>query len=94
MREGADPGEILMAPPQRLAPVKLTAGQAVTVRLEHDVQSSPMAGFGTFLQLNLEVPHGTDEEEIATAASRCSRSVTAAAIPVGPMTRSRWTAPR
>ena len=51
MREGADIAEILMAPPQRLAPVDLAAGQTVTVRLEHDVHSSPMAAFGTFLQL-------------------------------------------
>ena len=43
MREGADVGETLMAPPQRLAPVDLAAGQAVAVRLEHDVHSSPMA---------------------------------------------------
>ena len=41
MREGADVAETLMAPPQRLAPVELAAGQAVTVRLEHDVHSSP-----------------------------------------------------
>ena len=74
MREGADVAETLMAPPQRLAPVELAAGQAVTVRLEHDVHSSPMAGFGTFLQLNLEVPHGTDDEEIAAAVDLAAGS--------------------
>ena len=69
MREGADPGEILMAPPQRLAPIELAAGQSVAVRVEHDVQSSPMAGFGTFVQLDLEAPHGTDDEEIEAAVA-------------------------
>ncbi len=80
MREGADPGEILMAPPQRLAPVELAAGQAVTVRLEHDVQSSPMAGFGTFLQLDLEAPHGTDDEEIAAAVDAAAGSDVAVVV--------------
>ena len=67
--EGADIVEALMAPPQRLVPVGLAAGQSVTVRLEHDVQSSPMASFGTFVQLNLEAPHGTDDEEIEAAVA-------------------------
>ncbi len=80
MREGADPGEILMAPPQRLAPVELAAGQAVTVRLEHDVQSSPMAAFGTFLQLDLEAPHGTDDEEIAAAVEAAAASDVAVVV--------------
>jgi beta-glucosidase len=80
MREGADPGEILMAPPQRLAPVELAAGQAVTVRLEHDVQSSPMAAFGTFLQLDVEMPHGTDEEEIAAAVEAATGSDVAVVV--------------
>jgi beta-glucosidase len=78
MREGADIAETLMAPPQRLAPVELAAGQSVTLRLEHDVHSSPMAGFGTFLQLDLEVPHGSDDEEIAAAvalAAECDAAV-------------------
>ena len=38
--EGADIVEALMAPPQRLVPLDLAAGQPVAVRLEHDVQSS------------------------------------------------------
>ena len=33
-----------------------------------------MAGFGTFLQLNLEVPHGTDDEEIAAAVDLAAGS--------------------
>jgi beta-glucosidase len=52
----------------------------VTVRLEHDVQSSPMAAFGTFLQLNLEVPHGTDDEEIAAAVEAAAGSDVAVVV--------------
>jgi len=80
MRAGADVGETLMAPPQRLAPVDLAAGQSVTVLVEHDVNSSPMAGFGTFFQLNLEVPHGTDDEEIAAAVSLAAESDVAVVV--------------
>jgi beta-glucosidase len=72
--EGADVVEALMAPPQRLTLVKLAAGQSVSVLLEHDVHSSPMAGIGTFLELSLEVPHGTDDEEIAAAVSLAAAS--------------------
>jgi len=69
MPEGADFGEVLMVPPQRLAPIDLAAGQSVAVLVEHDLRSSPLAGFGTFFDLNLEPPHGTDEEEIAAAVA-------------------------
>ena len=78
--EGADVVEALMAPPQRLAPVDLAAGQVVTVRLEHDVHSSPMAAFGTFLELDLEVPHGTDDEEIAAAVEAAAGSEVAVVV--------------
>ena len=80
MREGADVGETLMAPPQRLAPVDLAAGQSVAVRLEHDVHSSPMAGFGTFLQLDLEPPHGTDDEEMEAAVALAAGSDVAVVV--------------
>ena len=78
--EGADVVEALMAPPQRLVPVDLAAGQSLTVRLEHDVHSSPMAAFGTFLQLNLEAPHGTDDEEIASAVALAAESDVAVVV--------------
>lgn len=78
--EGADIVEALMAPPQRLAPVGLAAGQSVSVRLEHDVRSSPMAGFGTLLQLNLGAPHGTDDEEIEAAATLAAASDVAVVV--------------
>ena len=80
MREDADIAETLMAPPQRLAPVDLAAGQVVTVRLEHDVHSSPMAAFGTFLEFDLEVPHGTDDEEIAAAVEAAAGSEVAVVV--------------
>ena len=76
VRKGADVGETLMAPPVRLAPLELAAGQAVTVRLEHDVHTSPMATFGTFFQLLLEPPHGTDDEEIEAAVALAGTAAT------------------
>jgi beta-glucosidase len=78
MPEGADFGEALMIPPQKLAPIELTAGQSVAVLLEHDLHSSPLAGFGTFFDLCLQAPHGTDDEEIAAAvalAAECDVAV-------------------
>ena len=80
MREDADVAETLMAPPQRLASLDLAVGQSVAVRLEHDVQSSPMAGFGTFLQLNLEVPHGPDDEEMDAAVALAAASDVAVVV--------------
>jgi beta-glucosidase len=80
LREGADVAETLMAPPQRLAPLALAAGQSVAVWLEHDVHSSPIAGFGTFLQLDLGVPHGTDDEEIEAATALAAASDVAVVV--------------
>ncbi len=80
VRKGADVGETLMAPPVRLAPLDLAAGQSVTVRLEHDVHTSPMAGFGTFFQLLLEAPHGTDDEEIEAAVALAAGSDVAVVV--------------
>jgi beta-glucosidase len=78
--EGADVVEALMTPPQRLVPVDLAAGQSVTVRLEHDVHSSQMAAFGTFLELNLEAPHGSDDEEITSAVALAAESDVAVVV--------------
>ena len=80
VREGADVGETLMAPPVRLAPLDLAAGQSVTVRLEHDVHTSPMAAFGTFFQLLLEAPHGTDDEEMEAAVALAAGSDVAVVV--------------
>ena len=80
--EGADIAEALMRPPQHLAPVELAAWQSVAVAVEHDVNSSPFAGLGTLVQLNLVPPHGTDDEEIAAAAALAAAS-DAAVVVVG-----------
>ena len=80
--EDSDITEVLMRPPQLLAPVQLAAGQAVDVVVEHDVDSSPFAGLGTLVQLNLVPPHGTDDEEIAAAAALAAAS-DAAVVVVG-----------
>jgi beta-glucosidase len=78
--EGADIAEALMAPPQRLAPIQLAAGQSVNALFEHDVHSSPLGGFATFLQLNLEPPHGSDDEEIAAAVALAAASDVAVVV--------------
>jgi beta-glucosidase len=80
--EDSDISEALMRPPQQLIPVQLAAGQSVDVLVEHDVESSPIAGFGTLVQLNLVPPHGTDDEEIAAAVALAAAS-DAAVIVVG-----------
>ena len=80
--EGADVVEVLMRPPQRLAPVPLAAGQSVAVLAEYDVRSSPPSGIGPVLQLNLVPPYGTDDEELAAAAALAAAS-DAAVVVVG-----------
>jgi beta-glucosidase len=80
MPPDADIAEILVTPPQRLAPLELAAGQSVSVLVEHDVQSSPLAVLGTFLELDLEPPHGTDDEEIAAAVSLAAASDVAVVV--------------
>jgi beta-glucosidase len=67
--EGVDVVEGLMTPPQHVVPVAFAAGETAPVVFSYDVTSSPVNGFLTALQLNLEPPHGTDEEEIAAAAA-------------------------
>jgi beta-glucosidase len=78
--EGADLGEILSTPPERLATVELAEGQTVSVLLEHDVHSSPMASFGTMIQLKLEPAHGTDDEEIEAAVALAAASDVAVVV--------------
>jgi beta-glucosidase len=80
--DGADPVENLMTPPQHIVPVSLSAGEAVPVVLSYDVGSSPLGGFLTSLELNLEPPHGTDDEEIAAAAALAA-SCSVAVVVVG-----------
>ncbi|HEX6527944.1 MAG TPA: glycoside hydrolase family 3 C-terminal domain-containing protein [Streptosporangiaceae bacterium] len=80
--EDADPAGIVMFPPQHIVPVEFSAAEAVPVVFEYDVTSSPLAGFVTSLQLNLEQPHGTDDEEIARAVA-LARSSEVAVVVVG-----------
>ena len=80
MPEGADIGEILSVPPERLAPLELAEGQTVSVLLEHDVHSSPLASFGTMIQLKLVPPHGTDDEEIEAAVALAAASDVAVVV--------------
>jgi beta-glucosidase len=77
-----DPAEMMMSPPQHIMPVRLSAGEAVPVVFHYDVTSSPLGGFLTSLQLNLEPPHGTDDEEIAAAAA-LARTCEYAVVVVG-----------
>jgi beta-glucosidase len=78
--EDADLARSLMTPPQELAPVPLAEGQSVTMILEHEVPSSQLVRFLTFLQVNLEPPHGTDEVEIAAAAALAASSDVAVVV--------------
>ncbi len=78
--DDADVVEALMTPPQRLAPLELAAGQSVSVLLEHDVHSSPRVDLGTFFELCLKAPHGTDDEEIAAAVSLAAASDVAVVV--------------
>ncbi|HTX26259.1 MAG TPA: glycoside hydrolase family 3 C-terminal domain-containing protein [Streptosporangiaceae bacterium] len=76
--EGADAAQSLTTPPQALAPVPLAQGQSVTVVIEHDVPSG--LSFATFLQVNLEPPHSTDDVEIAAAATLAASSDVAVVV--------------
>jgi beta-glucosidase len=78
--EGADIAEALMTPPQELASVALAEGQSVSAVIEHDVPSSPLAGFATFLQVSLDPPHSTDDVEIAAAAALAAASDVAVVV--------------
>jgi beta-glucosidase len=82
LAEDADIAVALVRPPQQLAPLRLAAGQWVTAVFEHDVDSSPFAGFSTFVELNLVPPHGSDDAEI-TAAVNLAASSEVAVVVVG-----------
>ncbi|MFF3371387.1 beta-glucosidase [Streptomyces sp. NPDC002680] len=81
---GADLVEGLMTPPQRLHTVGLAAGEETEVVLTHDIVASDEAlGDGvTMFQLNLQPPHGGDEEEIERAVA-LARAAEVAVVVVG-----------
>jgi beta-glucosidase len=77
--ENTDIALSLMTPPQELAPVPLAEGQSVAAVLEYEVPEQP-GRFLTFLQVNLEPPHSTDDVEIAAAAALAAASDVAVVV--------------
>jgi beta-glucosidase len=78
---GADIVVGLMSPPQALHTVTLAAGEAVDLLLVHELGGNQFLP-GTVLQLNLETPHGTEEEELARAVA-LAREADVAVVVVG-----------
>jgi beta-glucosidase len=62
---GADLAEAHMRPPQRGAPVTLEAGQEVDVVVRHVLPDAPFLA----VQLNVDVPHRPDAEELERATA-------------------------
>ncbi len=81
LRPGADIAEGLMTPPQALHPIRLAAGEEIALRLLHTVDPGGALP-GTTMQLNIEPPHGTDEEEIERAVA-LARDSDVAVVVVG-----------
>jgi beta-glucosidase len=82
MPEDVDLVEAFMSPPQQLRPVQLAAGESVPVVFDYDTTSNPLGGIATAVQVVLEQPHGTDDEEIAKAAA-LARAADVAVVVVG-----------
>ncbi|MFD3585291.1 beta-glucosidase [Streptomyces sp. NPDC058683] len=81
---GADLVEGLMTPPQRLHTVELAENEETEVVLTHDVASTDdaMGDAVSVFQLNLEPPHGSDDEEIERAVA-LARAAEVAVVVVG-----------
>ncbi|MER7179312.1 glycoside hydrolase family 3 C-terminal domain-containing protein [Streptomyces hyaluromycini] len=83
---GADLVEGLMTPPQHLHAIDLAEGEETEVVLTHDIDSvSAGDGIGdavTVFQLNLQPPHGSDDEEIERAVA-LARAADVAVVVVG-----------
>ncbi|HEX9343775.1 MAG TPA: glycoside hydrolase family 3 C-terminal domain-containing protein, partial [Actinomycetota bacterium] len=76
---GAEPIDAMMRPPQRVARVPLEAGEEIPVTLRYGLtEASRIPAF----QLNVERPHGGDEEELARAVA-LARNADAAIVVVG-----------
>jgi beta-glucosidase len=78
---GADVVEAIMSPPQRVHPVELGAGEEVDVVLGYEVARGGDFDLVVF-QLNLQPPHGSDDEEIERAVA-LAREADAAVVVVG-----------
>ncbi len=73
---GADIVEALMIPPQRVHEVDLVAGQILPFTVRHHL-AMPSGGpidIGPVFQINLQTPHGSDDEEIARAVALARES--------------------
>ncbi|WP_329264236.1 glycoside hydrolase family 3 C-terminal domain-containing protein [Streptomyces sp. NBC_01478] len=81
---GADLVEGLMTPPQRLHTVELAEGEETEIVLTHDIVSSDEAlgDAVTMFQLNVQPPHGSDDEEIERAVA-LAREAEVAVVVVG-----------
>ena len=92
---GADLVEGLMTPPQRLHTVELAEGEETEVVLTHDIAAHDLASHDdevstddalgdavTMFQLNLQPPHGSDDEEIERAVA-LAREADVAVVVVG-----------
>ncbi|MBK3577880.1 glycoside hydrolase family 3 protein [Streptomyces sp. MBT65] len=81
---GADLVEGLMTPPQHLHTVELAEGEETEVVLTHDIVSSDEAlgDAVTMFQLNVQPPHGGDDEEIERAVA-LAREAEVAVVVVG-----------
>jgi len=81
---GADVVETLSRPPQASIGVELAAGQSVPFAVRYLVgsaESAPVfASVGVVMQVNIEAPYGTDDEEIARAVALARRSDVAVVV--------------
>ncbi|MFZ0529180.1 MAG: glycoside hydrolase family 3 C-terminal domain-containing protein, partial [Propionicimonas sp.] len=71
---GADLVEAMMTPPQLLVPRQLAAGESVAFEMTFAAEEMP--GFGALwaFQVNIEAPHGTDDEELDAAVALAAES--------------------
>jgi beta-glucosidase len=77
---GADIVEGMMIPPQAVWHIHLRRGEEAEVVLAHELGPDRTEAMGVGFQLNLQPPHGTDEEEIERAASIASEADVAVVV--------------
>jgi beta-glucosidase len=80
---GADIVEGMVVPPQAAHGLRLDRGEEVEVLLAHEVVADQRGpGVGVSFQLNLQPPHGSDDEELEHATA-LAREVDVALVVVG-----------
>jgi beta-glucosidase len=78
---GADFGEAMMIPPQAVGHVHLRRGEEIEVVLAHELGPEQQAeAIGVGFQLNLQPPHGSDDEEIERAEAIASEADVAVVV--------------